>query len=110
MPELPQTAVTALRLGAAMCGAATALLVFSLTVWAARDISARSRDKLIRVSSVLLVVLVPLVGLIAYLLLRPRETLAERYERELIEEILTREVSAAAIKRAQVEGRAAGRT
>jgi ABC-type nickel/cobalt efflux system permease component RcnA len=101
MPDLPEGAVTALRFGAALCGAATALLIFSLAVWTARDISARTRDKLIRISSVLLVMLVPLVGLIVYLLLRPRDTIAERYERELVEEILTREVSAAAIQRNQ---------
>jgi heme/copper-type cytochrome/quinol oxidase subunit 2 len=101
MPDLPDAAVTALRIGVAMCGAATALVVLSLAVWTARDISARTKDGLVRVAAVVLVVFLPLVGLIVYLLLRPRETLAERYERELIEEILTREVSAAAIRRSQ---------
>jgi hypothetical protein len=75
--------------------------VFSLAIWTWRDVSSRSRDGLIRVGALLLVLLVPVFGLVVYLLLRPRETIAERYERELIEEILAREVSAAAIARSR---------
>jgi hypothetical protein len=90
---VPESATTVLQALAAACGAAVALLLFSLVVWAARDIAARSRDGVIRVAAVLLVLCVPVVGLVAYLLLRPRETLRERYERELIEEILARELA-----------------
>ena len=91
--NLPAGATTVLQLAAAVCGAAAALLLFSLVVWTARDIAARSRDRLIRLGAVALVLCLPVVGLFVYLLLRPRETVAERYERDLIEEILAREVS-----------------
>jgi len=101
MPTVPEDAANLLRIGAALCGAATALLIFSLVIWTARDIAARTRDRMLRLGAVLLVLLVPVVGLVVYLLLRPRETIAERYERALIEEILTREVSAAALARAR---------
>jgi high-affinity Fe2+/Pb2+ permease len=109
MITLPEGTETLLRGGAAVCGALVALLIFSLVIWTARDISARSRDTLVRLGALLLVLLLPLVGLVVYLLLRPRETIAERYERELIEEILTREVSAAAIARSRArDGEPAG--
>jgi hypothetical protein len=90
---VPDGAGTALQVGAAVCGAAVALLWFSVLVWTARDIAARTRDRIVRVAAVALVLFVPVIGLIAYLLLRPRETTVERYERELIEEILAREIT-----------------
>jgi hypothetical protein len=88
-----------LRTAAALCGAALALLIFSLVVWTARDIAARSRDTLIRLTAVALVLILNVFGLVIYLLLRPVETLAERQERELIEELLAREATAAALAR-----------
>lgn len=90
-----------LWLAFAGCGAATALAYFSLLVWTARDVAARSRERWARWGTVLTVAVFNVFGLVIYLLLRPRETLAERYEREMIEEILARELSAAAIARAQ---------
>ena len=57
-------------------------------VWAFRDMRARSRDVLALVVAVLLVALIPLFGLIVYMMLRPRETLAEAYERSLEQEAL----------------------
>lgn len=78
-----------------LCGAAVALLHFSLIVWTARDIAARSRDLTIRVAAVLGVLVLNVLGLVIYLMLRPRETVAERYEREMVEEILARQLSSA---------------
>jgi hypothetical protein len=57
-------------------------------VWAFRDMRARSRDVLALIMATLLVALVPLFGLIVYVMLRPRETLAEAYERSLEQEAL----------------------
>jgi hypothetical protein len=88
-----------LRMIAAGLGAATALLVFSLAVWTYRDVAARTRDGLVRAGALILVLALPLFGLITYLLLRPRETIAERYEREMIEELLAREVTSGALAR-----------
>ncbi len=90
-----------LRLFVVVCGVASALLIFGLVVWTARDVSARTRTRWVRLGAVLLVLLLNVFGLVMYLLLRPRETLSDRYERELIEEILARELGAVALARAQ---------
>jgi hypothetical protein len=94
MSDIPEGAAEALRLGAMLCGAAVAMLYFSLLVWTARDVAARSRDSAVRIGAVLLVLVLNVLGLVIYLMLRPRETVAEKYERELVEEILAREISA----------------
>jgi RNA polymerase subunit RPABC4/transcription elongation factor Spt4 len=64
----------------------------SSVIWAFRDIRARSRDIFAQVLATLMVLiffpLLPLPGLALYLILRPRETLAEIYERSLEEEAL----------------------
>lgn len=69
----------------------TALWV-SAVIWAFRDIRARTRDIFAQILATLLVLiffpLFPVPGLILYLILRPRETLAEVYERTLEEEAL----------------------
>jgi hypothetical protein len=93
MTNLPPGAEDLTLVAAVVCGAIAGLLVFSLAVWTARDIAARSPSRLARAAALLLVLFVPLFGLVIYLLLRPRETVADRYERQLIEEILAREVS-----------------
>lgn len=87
-----------LEAGAALAGAALALLLFSLLVWTWRDIAARSQSPLARSLALLLVLVFNVLGLVVYLLLRPRETIAERRERELIEELLAREVTTMAIR------------
>jgi len=95
-----------LQAGAAICGAAVALFQVSLIVWVARDVSSRTRDRTLRLLAVLLAAVLSVFGTLIYLLLRPSETIVERYERELIEELLAREVSAAAIRRARPMGAA----
>lgn len=64
----------------------------SSVIWTFRDIRARSRDIFAHILGTLMVLLFfplfPLPGLLLYLLLRPRETLAEIYERTLEEEAL----------------------
>lgn len=104
LPELSEDAAALIQLVAMLCGGVGALLLFSLAVWTWRDISARTRDGLARLLSLALVVGLNVVGLVVYLLLRPRETIAERYERRLIEEILAREVSAGALGRRRAAG------
>ena len=59
-----------------------------IIVWTVRDMRARSRDVLALILAVLLVALIPVFGFIVYLMLRPRETLAEAYERSLEQEAL----------------------
>jgi RNA polymerase subunit RPABC4/transcription elongation factor Spt4 len=64
----------------------------SAVIWTFRDIRARSRDIFAHILATLMVFiffpLFPLPGLMLYFILRPRETLAEVYERSLEEEAL----------------------
>jgi len=64
----------------------------AVVIWAFRDIRARSRDIFAQILATLMVLiffpLFPFPGLILYMILRPRETLAEIYERSLEEEAL----------------------
>ena len=64
----------------------------AMVIWAFRDIRARSRDRLAQLQVAALVAILTLPGLFIYLLLRPRETLAEAYERSLEEEALLQEI------------------
>lgn len=77
---------------AALFAAFLTALWISAVIWTFRDIRARSRDVFAQILATLMVLiffpLFPLPGVILYLILRPRETLAEVYERSLEEEAL----------------------
>jgi RNA polymerase subunit RPABC4/transcription elongation factor Spt4 len=73
-------------------GALLAALWISLIIWTFRDMRSRSRDPFAQILAALVVALLPIVGLIVYLILRPPETLAEAYERALEEEALLQEI------------------
>lgn len=64
----------------------------ALVLWAYRDMRARSRDFFAQIGMALLVAVLTVPGVIIYLLLRPRETLSEAYERSLEEEALLQEI------------------
>jgi len=68
------------------------LLSLSLVVWTWNDISARSRDIFARLLTPLMVLVFNLPGLLLYFILRPHETLAEAYERELEAEALLQDM------------------
>ncbi|HZP57473.1 MAG TPA: zinc ribbon domain-containing protein [Dehalococcoidia bacterium] len=61
-------------------------------VWTYRDVQARTRDPFTHGISVLLVLLFNLPGILLYLILRPKETLAEAYDRRLGAEALLQEI------------------
>lgn len=97
MPEIPDLTEILATLGLIgqvvfwVTGAYFIAFWFSLIVWTFRDSRSRSRDLFTQALGTLLVVPPPPVnlgGLILYLILRPRETLAEIYERSLEEEAL----------------------
>lgn len=73
-------------------GMYTAAFWLALVIWVYRDHRARSRDGLASIAAALLVAVLFLPGLLVYLLLRPRETLAEAYERSLEEEALLQDI------------------
>ncbi len=64
----------------------------ALIIWTFRDMRARSRDTLSQLGMALLVAVLTIPGLLIYLLLRPRETLGETYERSLEEEALLQDI------------------
>jgi RNA polymerase subunit RPABC4/transcription elongation factor Spt4 len=68
-------------------------LWLSLIAWTLMDIRSRSRDPVVWFFSTVLAA-IPLGGLIIYLILRPRETLMQAYERALEEEALLQEIEA----------------
>ena len=67
-------------------------LWFALVAWTFRDIEARSRSVFTQVFSTLLVVLFFLPGLLLYLILRPKETLDQAFQRALEEEYLLQDL------------------
>lgn len=74
------------------------LLVYAIAIWLTliywtyRDIRQRTRDSIMQAFSVLLVTCLFLPGHWVYLILRPRHTLAELYERSLEEEALLQDL------------------
>jgi RNA polymerase subunit RPABC4/transcription elongation factor Spt4 len=67
-------------------------LYLSIVIWTFRDIRSRTKDIFAQLLATLLVVVFNLPGLILYMILRPRDTLAAAYERALEEEALLRDV------------------
>lgn len=69
-----------------------AALWISLVIWTFRDMRARARDAFAQLLASLMVLILGPLGIFLYLILRPRETLAERYERSLEEEALLQDI------------------
>jgi RNA polymerase subunit RPABC4/transcription elongation factor Spt4 len=67
-------------------------LWFALVAWTFRDIESRSRSVFTQVFSTLLVVLFFVPGLLLYLILRPKETLDQVFQRALEEEYLLQDL------------------
>jgi RNA polymerase subunit RPABC4/transcription elongation factor Spt4 len=70
-----------------------AIFWLSLIIWTYRDIRSRTQDFLSQILATVLVFLFNIGGLFIYLILRPRQTLAEIYERQLEEESLLAEMT-----------------
>ncbi len=81
-----------LRIVGLVLGLYYLLLLFAAAVWTYRDIRSRTQDIMAQVLSVALVIVLQLPGLILYVLMRPKQTLAEKYERALEEEYLRRDI------------------
>ena len=77
---------------AGVAAAFLAALWLSLMVWTYRDMRSRSRDPLLRLLAVLVVVVLFLPGIFVYLILRPQRTLEEEYQKTLEEEALLQSI------------------
>ncbi|NJM06622.1 zinc ribbon domain-containing protein [Candidatus Gracilibacteria bacterium] len=75
-----------------LLGAYLVLLWAASVLWAYRDIRRRSDDTSTQVLAVGLVLLLPFAGIPLHMILRPPQTLAEKYERTLEEEYLRRDI------------------
>ncbi len=81
-----------LRISLTILALYLAVIWVALIFWAYRDIRQRSRDPIVQMAAVLLVLVFFLPGHWVYLILRPRQTLVEAYERSLEEEALLQEL------------------
>src|SRR5215213_5548026 len=77
---------------AALGGAYLVALWFVLVIWTFRDIETRSRSVITQIFSTLLVVLFFVPGVLLYLILRPKETLDQAFQRALEEEYLLQDL------------------
>lgn len=92
-PELLNQLGIALEIVVAVVVALTIAFWISLAIWTLRDIRTRTRDFFAWALAVLLVLGLGPIGLLLYLLLRPKNTLAEVYDRQLEEEALLRDIT-----------------
>jgi hypothetical protein len=87
-----ELAARAAQILVALGGAYLLALWFVLIVWTYRDIEARSGSVVTQVFSTLLVVLFFIPGVLLYLLLRPKDTLDQAFQRSLEEEYLLQDL------------------
>lgn len=78
--------------GATIFGAVATAFSVAFVIWAYNDMKARSRDPLAQIAAAIMVGVLNIFGLMIYIMLRPRETLADAYERSLEEEALLQEI------------------
>lgn len=90
--DLFNSIATAVSVIVAVFGAFFFAFWIAMGIWAFNDIRSRSRDWLAILLACLLVLIFPVVGLVLYLMIRPKHTLAEVYDRALEEEALLREI------------------
>jgi RNA polymerase subunit RPABC4/transcription elongation factor Spt4 len=92
-PELLNQIGVVLEMIVAVLTALTVAFWIGLVVWTFRDIRSRTRDIFAWLLAVVLVLVMGPIGWLLYLLLRPKTTLAEVYDRQLEEEALLRDIT-----------------
>ena len=76
----------------ALAGGYLIVLWFALVVWTYRDIGSRSNSVVTQVFATLLSLLFFIPGTLLYMLMRPRATLDEAFQRSLEEEYLLQDI------------------
>ncbi len=90
--QIPNIVIVILQVFLAFAAAFFIALWVSMIIWTFRDVRSRSRDVFAIALATLMVVVFGPLGLLLYFLLRPRDTLAEIYERSLEEEALLQDL------------------
>lgn len=90
--DLINSIATIVGVVVAVLGAFLFAFWIAMGIWTFNDIRSRSRDWLAILLACVLVLIFPIVGLVLYLMIRPKNTLAEVYDRALEEEALLREI------------------
>lgn len=91
-PELINSIATVVGVIVAVTGAFLFAFWVAMGIWTFNDIRTRTRDWLAILLACVLVLVFPIVGWVLYLMIRPKETLGEVYDRALEEEALLREI------------------
>ncbi|MEX2425261.1 MAG: zinc ribbon domain-containing protein [Thermomicrobiaceae bacterium] len=76
----------------ALGGAYLVTLWFAIVVWTFQDIQSRSRSVVAQIFSTLVVLIFSIPGLLVYMILRPRYTLDDAFQRSLEEEYLMQDL------------------
>lgn len=90
--DLVNSIATVLGIAVALFGAFLFAFWIAMGIWTFNDIRSRTRDWLAIGLACLLTLIFPVVGLILYMMIRPKETLADVYDRALEEEAILREL------------------
>ena len=90
--EIEGIVARSLQVLIALGGAYLVATWFVLIVWTYRDIESRSKNVVTQVFSTLLSVFFWVPGVLLYMLLRPKETLDEAYQKSLEEEYLLQDL------------------
>jgi RNA polymerase subunit RPABC4/transcription elongation factor Spt4 len=91
-PEIVNTIATVVGIIVAVLGAFLFAFWMAMGIWTFNDIRSRTRDWLAILLACLMVLVFPIVGWVLYLMIRPKTTLADVYDRALEEEALLREI------------------
>ncbi|MCB0044283.1 MAG: zinc ribbon domain-containing protein [Caldilineaceae bacterium] len=91
-PELVNTIATIAGVIVAVLGAFLFAFWVAMGIWTFNDIRSRTRDWLAIALAVVLTLVFPIIGWVLYLMIRPKSTLADTYDRALEEEALLREL------------------
>ncbi len=84
------------KLAAGLVGAYFFLIWVASILWAYRDIRGRTRDPASQLIGVSIVTALPLLGVPIYMVVRPRDTLREAYDRQLEQEAILSELHSVA--------------